>query len=492
MDSQRIASWNSRIGMNRYALARVRLAHRRPSSSVVESADDSLVDAKLQRVHSLPVSQQDRVYRNMTGWKSDIKYERAFDRRYRVPDYQNWRKGILTKEQKDMIAALKKCADSLDWEKALEISKTIPEDAGQDWQPVCRGVLSCLCKALRYHEAKQTFERLPQKDTPAYNFMLLMLARLRYVDELHQMLWEMDNDGVPRSAVTYCHIMSSCVATHSWSEALRTLDTLKTDSALHGGANWDVAYLLPMTACARATQREKVEGLLEEYKASGKGTPDRNHYNALIVACGSDAQAAQKVFGDLRAEGWTPARPDWHALMLCHTDCQEQRHVFAQMRQELPDARFEEAWAILLRTAIRNDDSEGAAWVLQDMSENGCDADSPTIKVPSLRRAISSWRARQRDEQLHRAWESAPPAEQMVPPETSRPSVDGESELPHGWQSTVDPNTGQPYYWRTEDPTGTTTWDRPVQWFKNSKQFFGTLIVSLRSTDIASSRWCLF
>lgn len=108
--------------MNRYALARVRLAHRRPSSSVVESADDSLVDAKLQRVHSLPVSQQDRVYRNMTGWKSDIKHERAFDRRYRVPDYQNWRKGILTKEQKDMIAALKKCADSLDWEKALEIS----------------------------------------------------------------------------------------------------------------------------------------------------------------------------------------------------------------------------------------------------------------------------------------------------------------------------------------------------------------------------------
>lgn len=450
--------------MNRYALARVRVAHRRPSSSVVDTADDSLVDAKLQRVHSLPVSQQDRVYRNMTGGKSDVKHERAFDRRYRVPDYQNWRKGVLTKEQKDMIAALKKCADSLDWEKALEISKTIPEDAGQDWQPVCRGVLSCLCKALRYHEAKQTFERLPQKDTPAYNFMLLMLARLRYVDELHQMLWEMDNDGVPRSAVTYCHIMSSCVATHSWSEALRTLDTLKTDSTLHGGANWDVAYLLPMTACARATQREKVEGLLEEYKASGKGTPDRNHYNALIVACGSDAQAAQKVFGDLRAEGWTPARPDWHALMLCHTDCQEQRHVFAQMRQELPDARFEEAWAILLRTAIRNDDSEGAAWVLQDMSENGCDADSPTaIKVPSLRRAISSWRARQRDEQLHRAWESATPAEQMLPQETSRPSVDGESELPHGWQSTVDPNTGQPYYWRTEDPTGTTTWDRPVQ-----------------------------
>ena len=294
-----------------------------------------------------------------------------------------------------------------------------------------------------------------------------MLARLRYVDELHQMLWEMDNGGVPRSAVTYCHIMSSCAATHSWSEALRTLDTLKTDSTLHASANWDVAYLLPMMACARATQREKVQGLLEEYKTSGKGTPDRNHYNALIVACGSDAQAAQKVFRDLRAEGWTPRRPDWHALMLCHTDCQEQRHVFAQMRQELPDARFEEAWAILLRTAVRNDDSEGAAWVLQDMFENGCDADSPrAMGVPSLKRAISSWRARQRDEQHHKAWEGASQAtEQRDPQGTSRPSL-GESELPHGWQSTVDPNTGQPYYWRTDDPTGTTTWDRPVQWLK--------------------------
>lgn len=446
--------------------------HKRLSTSVeTESLNQPFNGIKHERVQSLPMAEQDRLYRNTTGLTD--RHGRAYDRRYQVKD-RDWNTAVLTEEQQEMIRKLVKCKKSLDWERALEIYQALPENAGDEWQPVFRSVLHCLCKALRYHEAKQVFQRLPVKDTPAYNFMLLMLARLQHLEEFDRVLGDMDAEAVPRNAITYCHIMTSCATSHNWSEALSSLGSLKADSTLHDGSNWAVAYLLPMSACARAKQRLKVEELLKEYRSSGKGTPQRNHYNCLIVACGSDWEAALKVFQDLRAEGWRPARPDWHALMRCHMDFQEQRKVFAQMRHDLPDALPEEAWGILLRTAILNDDLDVADWVLEDMRENGCDPDSPRAQaVPFLKRAISSWRARQKDAQLQTAWESYSPSSPSAfesfqngegsTKSESRLPISAASELPRGWQSTIDPNTGQPYYWRIEDPAGTTTWERPAK-----------------------------
>ena len=424
-----------------------------------------------EHIQSLPAREQDRVYGNTAGWKD--RHGRAYGRRYPVKGKHS-NVGVLTEEQQEMIRNLWKCKDSMDWERALEIYKTIPENAGEDWQPVFRSVLSCLCQALRYKEARQVFLQLPRRDTPAYNFMLLMLARLRYVDEFDTLLAEMDAARVSRTAVTFCHIMSSCVASHRWSEALSSLDSLKADSKLHDGANWDVAYLLPMTACARAAQPQKVQELLKEYETSGKGPPQRNHYNCLIVACGSDGEAAQQVFQDLQAQGWTPARPDWHALMRCFTDFQEQRRVFEEMRHELPDAFPEEAWGLLLRTAVQSDDFEAADWVLQDMRENGCDPESPKAQgVPSLKRAIALWKARQREVQLQIDWQkNATKTSENAQLDSPR-SVSGNG-LPQGWQSTMDPNTGQPYYWRIDDPAGTTTWEHPV---KRNDQMVGMSFV---------------
>merc|ERR1719263_2510820 len=33
--------------------------------------------------------------------------------------------------------------------------------------------------------------------------------------------------------------------------------------------------------------------------------------------------------------------------------------------------------------------------------------------------------------------------------------------LPDGWSSAVDPASGQTYYWRNDNPAGTTTWECP-------------------------------
>jgi len=34
--------------------------------------------------------------------------------------------------------------------------------------------------------------------------------------------------------------------------------------------------------------------------------------------------------------------------------------------------------------------------------------------------------------------------------------------LPAGWRETLDPNSGKAYYWREDNPAGTTTWERPL------------------------------
>ena len=43
--------------------------------------------------------------------------------------------------------------------------------------------------------------------------MLLMLARLRRFMEFDQLLSRMDKEGVARSSVTYCNIMTKCKET---------------------------------------------------------------------------------------------------------------------------------------------------------------------------------------------------------------------------------------------------------------------------------------
>lgn len=82
------------------------------------------------------------------------------------------------------------------------------------------------------------------------------------------------------------------------------------------------------------------------------------------------------------------------------------------------------------------------------VQDNGIPMDSDRAQqVPPLRRALRMLEDWQQTERLGGASLGGAPAPQTA--------------LPSGWQSTTDPNTGQPYYWRTEDPAGTVTWQRP-------------------------------
>lgn len=369
----------------------------------------------------------------------------------------------MTEEQRDLFQTAKACTPTLDWEGAMEVYRQVPMEVDESWQPVLRSVLNCLCKALRYKEATMVFERFPQRDTLAYNMFLQMLSRMRYTYQFDKALQRMEAENVPQSSVTVSAIMSNCKENNDWAQALQLLESLK--SATDTEASIEVPYLLAMTACARARQRDKANELLQEIRSDPELRTKSSHYNALIVACGQDADGAKAVFEQLKADGFEPGGADWRALMMTHREDQQgQRGVYEEMRKQCPYEPPEEAWAILLRSAVVNDSSEGVNWVIEEMTRNGCEVTSDRAQsCPSLRRAIAEMHGRQQSEKDLGALQGnqtrdSPTSATSTP---AAPASDSEDALPSGWSSTVCSATGKPYYWNLSDPNNTVTWERP-------------------------------
>lgn len=356
----------------------------------------------------------------------------------------------VPQEQRRLMSVLREHTEALNWQGALELWNTeIPKDAGEEWHVVSRAVLNCLCKAMRYDEAKEIFHSMAKRDTVSYNQMLLMLARLRRFMEFDQLLSRMDKEGVARSSVTYCNIMTKCKENRDWQEAVRTLEELKAGLSSDEATNWSFVYLAAMSACAKGRQPDQVEKMMRELQEMDPGAVLPNHWNSWIVSCAPDGERANRVMQEMRDAGFTPSPVDFRSLMVCHRNFEEQRRIYETMRKEHPTAKLPEAWAVLLRNAVLNEEPQAVDWLRQEMQDNGIPMDSDRAQqVPPRRRALRMLEDWQQTERLGTVAPKAAPA----PPGAA---------LPSGWQSTTDPNTGQPYYWRTEDPAGTVTWQRP-------------------------------
>eukprot|EP00930_Biecheleria_cincta_P088457 TRINITY_DN776_c0_g1_i2.p1 TRINITY_DN776_c0_g1~~TRINITY_DN776_c0_g1_i2.p1 ORF type:complete len:490 (-),score=72.68 TRINITY_DN776_c0_g1_i2:38-1507(-) len=414
---------------------------------------------------------------------------------------------FLTMEQRTLLNSLKQTREAMDWEAALGTLNQMPPNAGTDWLPIYRAILTVVCRCLRYEEAHMVWRRLPERDVMSYNCMIGMCSRLQRFEEVDALLQQMQADGIEKSGITYSQMIGTCAESQRWNEALELLGELKSKPALEQTTNWEVVYLMSMTSCARAGQSEQVRSLLHELRECGKDARVHNsHYNAVIVSCGNDGAAAERVLQEMKESGLTPRAPDWRAVMTCNRDSKEQQRIYLMMRQEMPHAPLEEAWAVLLRTAINSEDFEAADWVLQEMRANGCDPDSEkSSATPSLRRALSWYAMRQqrmqRMQQAGDQWPQTAGGFAAAQPQTAggqwpqtaggfaaqpqttggqwpqtaggfaaaqQPSAPSASAappqvpLPPGWESAVDPNSGHPYYWRSDNPAATTTWERPV------------------------------
>lgn len=419
-------------------LCRLRPLSARGARSIASSAP-RLDEMRLRS------SAQDFLYRGKLA-------PRGMDERLRSLDLP---KIDLNEEQRAMFNTVKDCIYDSNWEGALEVYQKLPQEIDSSWQPVMRVILNCFCKSLRYREAAMVFERFPARDTLAYNMYLNLLARLKHTRDFDRVLRRMEDENIPQSSVTICAILSMCKETSDWQQALQLLEGLKSDT--DADSSIEIPYLLAMTACARARAKDKVNELFQEGKQNANFRVKCSHYNTLIVACGTDAAAAREVVDQMKADGFEPSGSDWRALLSAHReDLQGQRGIYSQMREVSPSEPLEEAWAILLRSAIEEDNSDAVNWVMEEMSRNGCSVDSEqAARVPSLRRAVAQLSEWQQLRQL------GAPAEADAPAEAPAASEASEAALPEGWQSTLDPSSGQRYYWHAGDPAGTTTWERP-------------------------------
>uniref|UniRef100_A0A7S4SN34 WW domain-containing protein n=1 Tax=Alexandrium monilatum TaxID=311494 RepID=A0A7S4SN34_9DINO len=368
---------------------------------------------------------------------------------------------VIPEEQRKILKALRQSTLVLDWQGALSVLPSIPDNPGPEWLPVYRSILNVCCKALRLDEAKQLFwEKLPQRDIMSYNMMLGLFGRLRLEAEAETLLKQMDADRVEKNGVTYVAMLQMCQETSHWEAAIASLNELKGKPELDASTSWPSAYLAAMSACGRSGKKAETRMLFEELRARGEGYVDGNHWNTLIVACYSDSVAARRVFDEMQSSGFTPRISDWKALLGTHRNVAEQQQVYAEAVAALPEGTpLDEFWAVLLRTAVGAGDTDGVRWAMERMREKGADPESESA-TPSLRRALS-WakkffaRVRRQEAEQREAARSA----QWPLPAEALPPV--EAPLPAGWSSAVDPTSGHRYFWQDADPAGTTTWTRP-------------------------------
>jgi len=388
-------------------------------------------------------------------------------------------------EQRALLTSLRRSTETNDWEGALSVLDNIPKDPGPEWNPVYRAILGACCKAVRYNEAKRVFDLLPKRDVMSYNMMISLCGRLHRMDEVDTLLGEMSASCIAKTGVTYTTLMHAASMARQWERALDVLTDVIQRPELKGTLNLEIAYLTAISACAKSGELELSRSLLSDIR--GRGLGNRAHYNALIVACGKDGAAAMEVFNEMRAAGCVPSTIDWCVLISAHrSSFDEMRNLYRELRSELPDGPMSEVWATMLVGALELDDLGASKWVLEEMKRCGDDPHSDKARsLPSLRRALTSTFARFRKaRQAREARDSfsfgantdaraSSLYGDLSETDISRSSrlgeqgIDGAQTrgpplLPAGWHSAVDPGSGREYYWRADDPNGTTTWTHPA------------------------------
>lgn len=423
---------------------------RRQSASIAASATEFTghgADAGMDAQRRLDSRIEDRLHRHRRGdhAMTPLGRDKARDTRLFSP---------IGDVQRELLRGLRRNLEALDWEGALSVLEQIPQQPGIEWAPVYRSILHVCCKAMQYEEAHRVWNQLPSRDVMSYNMMLGLYSRTQRWNELDDLLEQMDLNRVDKTAVTHSVVMNACSEAHRWEQAISILNDIKCTPEFEQTINWEIVYLSAMTACARAREQANVRTLFNELKARGAELQN-HHYNALIVAAGSDGVAARAVFDEMRSAGLVPRLTDWRALLGCsRASFADLRGLYEEFRADMPDSPLEEVWAVLLRCAYSLEDVEAARWVLAEMRANGVDPNSEqAAATPSLRRALrGTWlrlsKARDQEDDTN--------ASRPIPSTSSMPP------LPAGWSLAVDPGTGLQYYWRNDDPARTTTWERPI------------------------------
>jgi len=389
----------------------------------------------------------------------------------------------IGEEQRLIIRSLKRNMSDFDWEGALTVLQTIPQNPGVEWNPVFRAVLQCCCRAVKPEAAQTVFGRMPYRDIKAYNMLLHMYCHLQQIQEMNRLRAQMDAEGIKPSAVTHLAMFKVWSLLGMWEEADQGLRVLKADASLHEEVNWEVVYLSAINACARAgQQQEKAREIFDEFAARPGTQVIHSHYNALLGAYKHSPQESRQVFDEMRRAGLAPRVRDWCKLMVCYRySWPEMVEVYEEMKREALVAD-DDTFAQLLIAARHLRNLDGIRWAKQEMAAAGVDPQRQGA-LPQLRGSfLAAEDVLQYDSGLATGTSpssssfpspSSPLASSSAASSEPSPSLSGPAPLaaaapaavaalPEGWAEAVDPTSGRSYYWSLADPATTTTWQRPV------------------------------
>eukprot|EP00931_Biecheleriopsis_adriatica_P100446 TRINITY_DN75766_c0_g1_i1.p1 TRINITY_DN75766_c0_g1~~TRINITY_DN75766_c0_g1_i1.p1 ORF type:complete len:400 (-),score=92.95 TRINITY_DN75766_c0_g1_i1:24-1223(-) len=315
------------------------------------------------------------------------------------------------------------------WQEALQVFAAVPDPSTR----LRTAIMDTCVRSLQFQLARRIFDEMPMKTLPAYSVYISMLGRERRTTELEDVRAKLSTDGHKLNTVTYGSLVSAFGAARSFDSMFNVLAEMK-EACLNPGP---VVYGGAMAACAKAGDYAQVAQLMQELESSG-AQADIGHFTSLVVACArsKNEALAREAFTQLRQRGLQPDVVLYTSLLGCLGG---------------PDA-LQKAEALL--EEMKSSNIQPDIFVYNSVAKAALVAKEPDRCRELLGQATAMG--------LKENQETSIILQRLQKLEEQLRMQEEKAQLPQGWLQHLDPATGAVYYWRADDPAGTTTWQRPI------------------------------
>lgn len=322
-------------------------------------------------------------------------------------------------KQQPLVAEVHALGKRRQWEQALALFAGVPSPH----VALREAIVTACAKAAELDHANRLFDAMPLKTLPAYNAIILMLARRRRSREAIQVFELMQEASIRPSAATYAAVITAHGMVRDAPSAVAAFDEMERRGIL-GNA---ITFNAVLTACGKAGDSQGAKALLSRMEAAS--VPIRmSHITSAIAACapGKDEIQARDFLAKALALQLKPDVIVYTALIACARSREQAATFLAEMRaaEVRPDAY---TYNQLLQIEVESGEPVRFQELIEQMEREGI---RPNRETEVRRQQYSDLTAKR-------------------------------SSLPRGWSAATDPTSGRQYYWHEGDPNGSVTWTQP-------------------------------
>lgn len=283
-------------------------------------------------------------------------------------------------------------------------------------------------RARQWEEAKEVFHQVKDKNTIIYSAMLACADQCRRFEEGIELFEEMKTKGVVCNSVTYCSALSMYAMARDAVAVEALLQEARNSGVLVNNAHW---------GCLLKAYREEGDAQKAWETLQRMRTYDRCHvvHYTIVVA----AIAKAKHAGRITPEEVGQRLRDVEADML---------HQGTPMDSHFVETKVQ---ALLGGFPLGSLQHDQLAPAQLDAARGALEA-SKAMGITMTNRLLDVQAFLERVE-IQRG---------QAATASDRLSRSAAPQLPAGWGSALDPTSHRRYYWRVENPAGTTTWQCPA------------------------------